>query len=155
MSSFLYRPCSRSGTGPVTPPCCARPRIFHSDQGVQYTSDEMTAISLEVDIRISMCGRGRCYDNILNERLWRSVEYEEVYLNEYATLHEARARLQAYFACYNHQRPHQGCNIGRRTWCTQAGWEPTRQRSQHERKRYPHRDSLVPLLRVLQEARFS
>ncbi len=111
MSSFLYRPRSRSVTGPVTPPCCARPRIFHSDQGVQYTSDEMTVISLEADIRISMCGRGRCYDNILNERLWRSVKNEEVYLNEYATLHEARARLQAYFACHKHQRSHQGCRL--------------------------------------------
>ena len=53
------------------------------------------------------CGRGRCYDNILIERLWRSVKYEEIYLREYTTLPEARKRLDAYFAFYNHHRPHQ------------------------------------------------
>ena len=84
-----------------------KPEIFHSDQGSQFTSQEMTTLSKNADIRISMCGRGRCYDNILIERLWRSVKYEEVYLHEYATLRHARKRLGGYLAFYNHQRPHQ------------------------------------------------
>ncbi len=63
---------------------------------------------LEADIKISMCGRGRCYDNILIEHPWRSKKYEEVYLNERASPHKVRARLLAYFTYYYHQRPHQG-----------------------------------------------
>ncbi len=74
-----------------------RPTILHSDQGVQYTNGEMASISLDADIKSSMNGRGRCCDNFLMERLWRSVNYEDVNLNLYATLHKARARLQAYF----------------------------------------------------------
>ena len=54
-----------------------------------------------------MCGRGRCYDNILIERLWCSVKYEDVYLHEYAFLWQARQRLGSYIAFYNHSRPHQ------------------------------------------------
>lgn len=62
------------------------PEIFHSDQGSQYKSAAMTSLSKRAGIRSSMCGRGRCYDNILIERLWRSVKYEEVYLREYVNL---------------------------------------------------------------------
>ena len=60
----------------------SQPEISHSDQGSQFTSEEMTSLSKRAGIRISMCGRGRCYDNILIERLWCCIKYEEVYLNE-------------------------------------------------------------------------
>ena len=78
----------------------SQPEIFHSDQGSQFTSEEMTSLSKRAGIRISMCGRGRCYDDILIERLWRSVKYEEVYLNEYANLRQARQRLGGYISFY-------------------------------------------------------
>jgi putative transposase len=59
------------------------------------------------EIQISMDGRGRCFDNIFVERLWRSVKQEEVYLNEYADAWEAEDRLRKYFWFYNNRRPHQ------------------------------------------------
>jgi putative transposase len=60
-----------------------------------------------------MDGRGRFVDNIFVERLWRSLKYEEVYLNDYENVWEAENRIGSYFAFYNQQRPHQG--LGRRT----------------------------------------
>jgi putative transposase len=54
-----------------------------------------------------MDGRGRAFDNIFTERLWRSVKYEEVYLKEYRTPQEARSNLDQYFYDYNYERPHQ------------------------------------------------
>lgn len=84
-----------------------RPEIFNSDQGSQFTSAAFTKVLLDGGIRISMDGRGRVYDNIFVERLWRSVKYEEVYLHDYQTVAEAVAGLDRYFAFYNHERPHQ------------------------------------------------
>ena len=60
-----------------------KPEIFNTDQGVQYTSEDFTKTLLAADVRISMNGAGRCFDNIMVERLWRSVKQEEVYLKEY------------------------------------------------------------------------
>jgi putative transposase len=91
----------------------ARPEIFNTDQGSQYTSGHFTGRLKQDDIRISMDGRGRCFDNIMIERLWRSVKYEEVYLKDYASVRECREGLRAYFEFYNHERRHQG--LGRRT----------------------------------------
>ena len=54
-----------------------------------------------------MDGRGRALDNIFTERLWRTVKYEEVYLNDYETPRQARQRLTHYLAFYNERRPHQ------------------------------------------------
>jgi putative transposase len=54
-----------------------------------------------------MDGRGRCFDNIFVERLWRTVKYEEVYLKEYADVWEAEKSLRNYFEFYNYHRPHQ------------------------------------------------
>lgn len=85
----------------------SKPAIFNSDQGSQFTSREFTGCLKEADIAISMDGRGRVYDNIFIERLWRSVKYEEVYLNDYATVRDARIRLGSYFQYYNTARPHQ------------------------------------------------
>jgi putative transposase len=90
-----------------------RPDIFNSDQGCQYTSEIFTNRLHKAGISISMAGRGRCYDNIFVERLWRSVKYEEVYLKDYQTGYDAKASLSRYFALYNEQRPHQ--SLGDRT----------------------------------------
>ena len=83
------------------------PEVFNTDQGVQFTSESFTGVLEAARIAISMDGRGRVFDNIFVERLWRSVKYEEVYLKDYATPSEARAGLRAYFRFYNEQRLHQ------------------------------------------------
>jgi len=83
------------------------PEIFNSDQGSQFTSSAFTGVLLDADVRISMDGRGRVYDNIFIERLWRSVKYEDVYLHDYQTPPEALRGLGRYFTFYNHARPHQ------------------------------------------------
>lgn len=83
------------------------PEIFNSDQGAQFTAEGFTKRLEGRGIRISMDGRGRAYDNIFIERLWRSVKYEEVYLKDYATVREAWLSLKDYFLFYNGERPHQ------------------------------------------------
>ena len=85
----------------------ARPEIFNSDQGVQFTSDAFVRTLEDHGIRISMDGRGRAFDNIFVERLWRTVKYEEVYLHEYSGVRDAKDCLRRYFNFYNHDRPHQ------------------------------------------------
>jgi putative transposase len=85
----------------------ARPEIFNSDQGAQFTSQAFTGRLRAEDIRISMDGRGRALDNIFVERLWRTVKYEEVYLKDYGSVPSARANLDAYFRFYNEERLHQ------------------------------------------------
>jgi putative transposase len=91
----------------------ARPEIVNSDQGSHFTSPRFTDRFLAVEARISMDGRGRCMDNIFTERLWRSVKYEEVYLNEYNSPREARAGISRYMEFYNYRRIHQA--LGYRT----------------------------------------
>ena len=86
------------------------PAIFNTDQGSQFTGKAFTGVLKKYDIRISMDGKGRCMDNIFIERLWRSVKYEEVYLNDYATTEELRKGLRKYFHFYNTERPHQTFN---------------------------------------------
>jgi putative transposase len=83
-----------------------RPEIFNTDQGSQYTSEDFTKTLLVADVRISMNGAGRCFDNIMVERLWRSVKQEEVYLKEYEDAGDCRENLGAYFEYYNHRRRH-------------------------------------------------
>jgi len=82
------------------------PEIFNSDQGAQFTSEEFIRILKDTGVRISMDGRGRLYDNIFVERLWRTVKYEEVYLNDYISVPVARNGLGDYFEFYNTERPH-------------------------------------------------
>src|ERR1019366_8715187 len=81
--------------------------IFNTDQGVQFTCSDFVGRLEQAKIRISMDGKGRCFDNIFVERLWRSVKYEEVYLHDYASVAEARAGIAGYFQFYNHERLHQ------------------------------------------------
>lgn len=86
------------------------PEIFNTDQGVQFTSEVFTGVLLAAGIQISMDGRGRALDNVFVERLWRSVKYEEVYLNDYSTVREAKEGLSRYFQFYNTERLHQSLN---------------------------------------------
>jgi putative transposase len=85
----------------------ARPLIFNTDQGSQFTSLEFTGRLLAADVRISMDGRGRALDNVFVERLWRTVKYEEVYLKGYETIPVAVGSLSDYFRFYNEERLHQ------------------------------------------------
>jgi len=85
-----------------------RPEIFNTDQGVQYTGQAFTGVLKDKGIRISMDGKGRAMDNIMIERLWRSVKYEEIYLKDYESVSELITALRVYFDFYNHERPHQG-----------------------------------------------
>lgn len=89
----------------------AVPEIHNSDQGSQFTSDDYLAVLNQYpEIRISMDGRGRCFDNIFCERLWRTVKYEEVYLHDYRTYQEAENSLGRYLETYNTRRLHQSLN---------------------------------------------
>ena len=82
------------------------PEIFNTDQGAQFTSPRFTQILKEAEVQISMDGKGRALDNIWVERFWRSLKYEEVYLNEYEDGLHCFKHLEAYFRFYNHGRAH-------------------------------------------------
>jgi putative transposase len=84
-----------------------RPQIFNSDQGCQFTSAAFTRRLQGAGVQISMDGRGRAFDNIFVERLWRTVKYEEVYLRDYVNVEAARESLGRYFEFYNRERIHQ------------------------------------------------
>ena len=90
-----------------------RPEIFNTDQASQFTSDDFTGTLKRHGVMISMDGKGRCMDNIFVERLWRSLKYEEVYLNAYATVAEAKTGIGAWLSFYNEERQHQ--SLGSRT----------------------------------------
>jgi putative transposase len=79
---------------------------MNSDQGVQFTSQAYINVLTEHDIKISMDHKGRCFDNIFVERLWRTVKYEEIYLHEYESVRELHDSLQIYFQKYNERRLH-------------------------------------------------
>ncbi len=89
------------------------PEIFNTDQGSQYTSEIHTKILKSNNIRISMDGQGRALDNIFIERLWRSVKYENVYLQAYTDGINLYKGLKDYFEFYNKERAHQ--SLGYRT----------------------------------------
>ena len=90
-----------------------KPEVFNSDQGSQFTSDAFTCVLQRESITISMDGRGRAFDNIFVERLWRSVKHEDIYLKGYSTMVELALGLADYFAFYNGERPHQA--LGHKT----------------------------------------
>ena len=107
-----------------------KPEIFNSDQGSQFTSTGFTGVLEAAGIRISMDGRGRAFDNIFVERLWRSVKYEEVYLKDYVTVKEAVGSLGAYFRFYNDRRLHQA--LGYKTpYQMYAGTCTSREQTDH------------------------
>ena len=84
-----------------------QPEIFNTDQGSQFTANAFTGRLEQAEIRISMDGKGRVFDNIFIERLWRTVKYEHIYLREYSNGLELVAGLAHYFDFYNHERFHQ------------------------------------------------
>ena len=90
-----------------------KPKVFNSDQGSQFTGDVFTGALKREGIATAKADRGRAYDNIFVERLWRSVKHEDVYLNGYATMGELLIGLTKYFAFYNTERPHQ--SLGHKT----------------------------------------
>ena len=90
-----------------------KPGIFNTDQGSQFTSAAFTGLLADNAIRISMDGKGAWRDNVLVERLWRSVKYEEVYLKAYESVAEARASIGRYLDFYNRKRRHS--SLGART----------------------------------------
>jgi len=83
------------------------PTIWNSDQGSHFTSAPYLARLEARGIQISMDGKGRALDNVFTERFWRTLKYEEVYLQAYGTPREARQSLTRYVHFYNHERPHQ------------------------------------------------
>src|SRR5665647_152284 len=88
-----------------------QPEIFNTDQGSQFTSDKFIKMLEKNGVTISMDGRGRAFDNIFIERLWRSVKYEEVYIRDYENVLQCIEGLRAYFQLYNHERPHQALGL--------------------------------------------
>ena len=87
-----------------------KPEIFNTDQGVQFTARAFTGTLEDAGIRVSMDGRGRAFDNIFIERLWRSVKYEDIYIKDYNTVPALDAGLHTYFTLYDTERPHQSLN---------------------------------------------
>lgn len=86
----------------------AQPHIHNSDQGSQFTAHEyIDTLKAYPTINISMDGRGRCFDNIFTERLWRTIKYEHIYLHDYATIEHAKQGIAQYIHFYNTKRPHQ------------------------------------------------
>jgi len=86
----------------------AKPEIFNTDQGSQFTSNDYTKVLKTHSIKISMDGKGRAIDNVFIERLWRSLKYEDIYLKAYESGNELYEGLKAYFDFYNNERFHQG-----------------------------------------------
>ena len=82
------------------------PQIHNSDQGSHFTSKEYTGILQTDNIQISMDSRGRCMDNIFTGRLWRTIKYENIYINSYQDISDLKSGLEKYFDFYNNHRIH-------------------------------------------------
>ena len=85
----------------------SKPEIFNTDQGSQFTSKKFTETVIGNQIQMSMDSKCRALDNIFIERFWRSLKYENIYLNEYRSILDLREGLANYFEFYNNQRGHQ------------------------------------------------
>ena len=84
-----------------------KPEIFNTDQGVQYTSEAFTSLLKEQEIAISMDGKGRYLDNIMNERLWRTLKHDYLYLHSFDKVLDLKKGLHQFINYYNTSRPHQ------------------------------------------------
>jgi putative transposase len=82
------------------------PEIFNTDQGSQFTGESFTGVLKKHQVRISMDGKGRALDNVMIERLWRTVKYDDIYVRAYETMSELHHGLAAFFRKYN-ARKHQ------------------------------------------------
>lgn len=83
-----------------------KPEIMNSDQGSHFTNPDYIKLLLENDIKISMDGRGQALDNVRTERFFRSIMYDDIYINEYCTPRELRKGINEYMVMYNTYRPH-------------------------------------------------
>jgi putative transposase len=83
-----------------------KPEIFNTDQGSQFTSNDFIKELSSRDIKISMDGKGRCLDNIVVERFWRTLKYDEVYLKDYNDMKECWKNISSFIVKYNSFRPH-------------------------------------------------
>jgi putative transposase len=83
------------------------PEIMNTDQGCQFTSEQWTSFLKDNGIIISMDGKGRWLDNVVIERFWRSIKYEDIYLKSYETAGDLSKGIKAYIIRYNQYRPHQ------------------------------------------------
>jgi putative transposase len=84
-----------------------KPEVFNTDQGAQFTAEAFTGCLERSGVLVSMDGRGRALDNVFVERLWRSVKYEDIYIQNYEAVPELHRGLGRYFGFYNDERPHQ------------------------------------------------
>ena len=84
-----------------------RPEVFNTDQGVQFTAAAFVGCLERAGVAVSMDGRGRALDNVFVERLWRSVKYEDIYIQGYESVSELHRGLARYFGFYNDERLHQ------------------------------------------------
>jgi putative transposase len=82
------------------------PEVFNTDQGSQFTSLDFTSLLKQNNIKISMDGKGCWVDNVFIERLWRSLKYECVYLQEFENSMQARNSIGQWLDFYNYTRPH-------------------------------------------------
>ena len=85
----------------------AKPEVFNTDQGCQFTATAWTGKLQAAGVAVSMDGKGRCLDNVFVERLWRSLKYEDIYIKRYESVPALRVGLADYFRDYNHERLHQ------------------------------------------------
>ena len=101
----------------------ASPMIVNSDQGSHFTSPQYTNLLKAHEGQISMDGKGRALDTIFTERLWRTVKYENIYLQDYQSPREARQGIKEYLTYYNQQRPHQalGYQTPAEVYCGEPG----------------------------------
>lgn len=83
------------------------PEIFNSDQGCQFTSCEFTKILRDKNIKISMDAKGRAIDNIIIERFWRTIKYENIFLREYSSIDDLKFGVNSYIKFYNNKRFHE------------------------------------------------
>ena len=84
-----------------------KPEVINSDQGSQFTNTDYVELLQEEGIKISMDAKGRALDNIFVERFFRTLKYENIYLNEYETPKSLRRGLNQYIRFYNEQRLHE------------------------------------------------
>lgn len=84
-----------------------KPQIINSDQGSQFTSNEWVETLNKNNIQISMDGKGRWVDNVITERFWRTVKYEQIYINPPDSIKELNEGINKFIKFYNYQRPHQ------------------------------------------------
>jgi len=97
-----------------------KPAIFNTDQGSQFTSFSFTRVLKDAGVKISMDGRARWVDNVMIERLWRTLKYDCIYLNAFETGSEARTCIGTWIRKYNEERPHS--SLDDRTPC-EAYWK--------------------------------